>query len=186
MSRIDDLIAAVAPQGVPYRRVGDVFETVATPRGIKRSDYSLGKVIPIVDQGQSLIAGYTDDDSLKIVEGPYVVFGDHTRAVKWIDFVFAVGADGTKVLEAKSGVLPKYAYYAMANLDILDRGYNRHWTVVRDLRIALPPLEVQQEIVRVLDQFTRLEAELKAELEARRKQYEYYRERLLTFKELAE
>lgn len=179
MSRIDELISELAPQGAPYRRVGDVFEAVATPRGIKRSDYSLGKAIPIVDQGQSLIAGYTDNGSLKIDEGPYVVFGDHTRAVKWIDFPFAVGADGTKVLKAKSGVLPKFAYYTMTNLDITDRGYNRHWTIVRDLRIPLPPLEVQREIVRVLDKFTQLEAELEAELEARRQQYAYYRTALL-------
>lgn len=173
MNRIDELISELAPQGAQYRRVGDVFETVATPRGIKRSDYSLGKTIPIVDQGQSLIAGYTDNGSLKIGEGPYVVFGDHTRAVKWIDFPFAVGADGTKVLKAKSGILSKYMYYTMANLDITDRGYNRHWTIVRDMRIPVPPLEVQREIVRILDKFT--------QLEARRAQYEHYRHEALTF-----
>ena len=181
MSRIDDLISELAPQGAQYRRVGDVFETVATPRGIKRSDYSLGGTIPIVDQGQSLIAGYTDNVSLKIGEGPYIVFGDHTRAVKWIDFPFAVGADGTKVLKAKSGILSKYLYYTMANLDITDRGYNRHWTIVRDIRIPVPPLEVQREIVHVLDKFTQLEAELKAELEARRRQYEHYRRLQMAF-----
>ncbi len=181
MSRIDDLIAEHCPGGVPYVRVEEAFNTLATPRGIKRSDYSLGTTIPIVDQGQSLVAGYTDDESRKIAEGQYVVFGDHTRAVKWIDFAFAVGADGTKVLSAARRILPKYAYYAMVNLDIMDRGYNRHWTIVRDLRIPVPPLEVQREIVRVLDQFTQLEAELEAELQARRRQYEHYRHLELTF-----
>ncbi len=174
MSRIDDLIAELCPDGVPYIRVEEAFDVLATPRGVKRSDYSLGTTIPIVDQGQSLVAGYTDDESRKIAEGQYVVFGDHTRSVKWVNFAFAVGADGTKVLSAAPGVLPKYAYYAMANLEITDRGYNRHWTIVRDLRIPVPPLEVQREIVRVLDQFTQLEAELEAELEARRRQYEHY------------
>lgn len=179
MSGIDELIAELAPLGSLYRRVGDVFVTIATPRGVKRSDYSLGTAIPIVDQGRSLVAGYTDNSLLEIAEGPYVVFGDHTRTVKWIDFPFAVGADGTKVLKANSGILPKYAYYATASLDIPDRGYNRHWTVVRDLRIPVPPVEIQREIVRVLDQFTKLEAELEAELEARRRQYAHYRDALV-------
>ena len=181
MSRIDDLIVELCPDGVPYIRVEEAFDVLATPRGVKRSDYSLGTTIPIVDQGQSLVAGYTDDESRKIAEGQYVVFGDHTRSVKWVNFAFAVGADGTKVLSPALGILPKYAYYAMANLDITDRGYNRHWTIVRYLRIPVPPLEVQREIVRILDQFTQLEAELEAELEARRRQYEHYRQLAMSF-----
>ena len=115
--------------------------------------------------------------------GEYVVFGDHTRAVKWVDFQFAPGADGTKVLQARGDLLPKFGFYALDRLDIPSRGYNRHWTILRDLRIPVPPLEVQREIVRILDQFSQLEAELEAELEARRAQYEHYAGLLLANKE---
>lgn len=185
MSRIDELIAQLCPAGVPHARIADALSVVTTPRGVKRSDYSAGTRIAIVDQGRELVAGYTDDDTIKIPEGRYVVFGDHTRAVKWVDFPFAVGADGTKVLQAGDGLLPKFAYYAMGNLEIPDRGYNRHWTVVRDLRIPVPPEEVQCEIIRILDQFTRLEADmesqLESELEARRHQFVHYRSELLHF-----
>ncbi|MHA3683172.1 restriction endonuclease subunit S [Leucobacter sp. HY1908] len=184
MSRIDDLIAEHCPDGVTQLRVGDSVSVVATPRGIKRSLYQKGSKFAIVDQGQSLVAGFTDDAALLLPESQYIVFGDHTRAVKWIDFPFAVGADGTKVLLANEDLLPKFAYYALENLIIADRGYNRHWSVVREMPIPVPPIEVQRAIVEVLDTFSKLEAELKAELEAeleaRKQQYEYYLNQLLT------
>jgi type I restriction enzyme S subunit len=141
--------------------------------------YADGLKVAIVDQGRGLIAGYTDDETLTVPEGQYIVFGDHTRIVKWIDFPFAVGADGTKVLRVTGQIVPKFAYYAMENLRVPDRGYNRHWTVVRELRLPVPPLEVQREIVHILDGFTQLEAELEAELEARRSQYQHYRSEIV-------
>src|SRR5690606_36072819 len=77
--------------------------------------------------------------------------------------------------------VPKFAYYALSNLDIPDRGYNRHWTILRDQVIPVPPLEVQREIVSTLDNFTQLEAGLEAELEARRIQYSYFTDALFAF-----
>lgn len=179
MSRIDDLVNRLCPDGVPFQTVGDVTRPIVTARGVKRQDYSLGTLIPIVDQGQTLISGYTDDESLAVPGGPYIVFGDHTRIVKWVDFTFAPGADGTKVLSATEGVDPRYLLHALSALRVPSRGYNRHWTGLRNMRIPLPPSEVQLEIVRVLDLFQALEAELEAELAARRRQYAYYREALL-------
>ena len=183
MSRIDDLLSTHSPNGVKCKSVGSAFAVVATARGVPRTDYAKGSAIPVVDQGQSAIAGFTDDLSLAVPLGEYVVFGDHTRAVKWVDFQFAPGADGTKVLQARGDLLPKFGFYALDRLDIPSRGYNRHWTILRDLRIPVPPLEVQREIVRILDQFSQLEAELEAELEARRAQYEHYAGLLLANKE---
>ena len=179
MSRIDDLLSTHCPNGVKCKSVGSAFAVVATARGVPRTDYAKGSAIPVVDQGQSAIAGFTDDLSLAVPLGEYVVFGDHTRAVKWVDFQFAPGADGTKVLQARGDLLPKFGFYALDRLDIPSRGYNRHWTILRDLRIPVPPLEVQREIVRILDQFSQLEAEL----EARRAQYEHYAGLLLANKE---
>jgi len=173
----------------PTVPIGRLLMPVSIPRGVKRSAYGAGKNIPIIDQGQSSIAGYTDDESLRVRGDQHIVFGDHTRVVKWVDHDFAPGADGTKVFRARQGVLPRYAYFAFKQLNIPSRGYNRHWTVARDMEVPLPALERQHEIVRILDNFDALVNDisvgLPAELAARRKQYEYYRDRLLTFKELA-
>jgi type I restriction enzyme S subunit len=109
VSRIDDLIQELCPLGVEYRTVGQVMSTVSTGRGIKRDKYDAGERFPIVDQGQALIAGYTDDESLLVPAGEFVVFGEHTREVKWVNFRFAPGADGTKVLQARDGLLTKFA-----------------------------------------------------------------------------
>ncbi|MGY9355594.1 restriction endonuclease subunit S [Citrobacter braakii] len=179
MSRIEKLIAEQCPRGVQFRRVEDAVASTLPSKGVMRENYKLGTRYPIVDQGQTYIAGYTDDNSLTIPKGEYIVFGDHTRAVKWVDFEFAPGADGTKVLQAASGVIPKFLYYAIASLEVPSRGYNRHWTVLRELRIPIPPLEIQREIVKMLDSFTQLTADLETELSARRKQYAYYRDVLL-------
>lgn len=164
---------------VPYVPVAEAFEVVPTPRGVNRSEYAAGTMIPIIDQGLSVVAGYTDDQSLALPESEYVVFGDHTRAVKWVNFKFAPGADGTKVLRASEKLIPKFGYYCLANLDVPSRGYNRHWSVMSELRVPLPPLDLQDEIAKILDQYTELEKELEAELDAelaaRRSQYAHYR-----------
>jgi type I restriction enzyme S subunit len=170
-------------------RVGDLFDVIRTPRGVLRSAYGDGSSFPIVDQGMAHIAGYTDDEGLTLEAAPYVLFGDHTRAVKWVDFRFAVGADGTKVLRAKSGLLPKYGFYALSALEIPNRGYNRHWTVLRDMRVCLPVLSEQARTVATLDSLASLVNDrtigIPAELIARRKQYAHYRDQLFAFPEAA-
>ena len=84
---------------------------------------------PVVDQGQSFIAGYTDDEEKVVRHGfPYIIFGDHTRCFKFVDFPFVLGADGTKVLKSNDARFdPRFFYFALMNLDIPSRGYNRHF-----------------------------------------------------------
>jgi type I restriction enzyme S subunit len=169
--------------------VSELLDTVVAPDRILRSDYEAFGQFPIIDQGQSRIAGYTDDESALVQTGEYVVFGDHTCAVKFVDFRFAQGADGLKILRAKPSVLPKYLYFAICNLDIPSRGYNRHWPVLKEMQVPVPPIEEQGRIVSILDKFDTLVNDLSsglpAEIVARRQQYEHYRDRLLTFCEAA-
>ena len=141
--------------------------------------YETNAPFPIVDQGRGRIAGYSSDVSRLVKDVPGIIFGDHTREIKYIDFPYVPGAEGIKWIRATGDVALRYLFHYLKSLRIPSRGYNRHWGTVRDLPVPVPPLEVQQEIVRILDQFTTLEAELEAELEARRKQYEYYREQLM-------
>jgi type I restriction enzyme S subunit len=117
---------------------------------VKQSDYQPIGLVPIIDQGQSFIAGYTDKSPYKD-NLPVIVFGDHTRVLKFVDFPFVAGADGTQVLIPNSTLFdPLFVYYALSTIDIPSRGYNRHFSLLRESSLPLPPLDEQREIARML------------------------------------
>lgn len=106
---------------------------------------------PIIDQGQSLIAGWTDDDGGLIDHDlPVIVFGDHTRAFKFIDFPFVRGADGTQVLKPTEDIDPLFFFYALRGIDLPSRGYNRHFKALKEREIGIPGDAEQVDIARVL------------------------------------
>src|SRR4051812_22369041 len=107
---------------------------------------------PIVDQGKDLVAGYTDDgDCLCRTKLPVVVFGDHTRAVKFVDFPFCLGADGTKVLRPSKGVHGKFLYHFLRYIDLPDTGYSRHFKFLKRVKVPLPSIPEQRRIAAILD-----------------------------------
>ena len=80
-----------------------------------------------------------------------VIFGDHTRIFKYVDFPFAVGADGTKLLYPNDDVLDaRFFYYALLNLKVPNKGYNRHYRYLRELAVVCPPLPEQRVIAEIL------------------------------------
>ncbi|MBA4416735.1 MAG: hypothetical protein C0392_02320 [Syntrophus sp. (in: bacteria)] len=107
---------------------------------------------PVVDQGQGFIAGYTNADQKVICNDlPLVVFGDHTRCVKYVDFPFVLGADGTKVFKPNEDLFdPKFFYYALMNVKLPNRGYNRHFTLLTERSIPRPDMDEQRKIAAVL------------------------------------
>ncbi|MDA8000901.1 MAG: restriction endonuclease subunit S [Alphaproteobacteria bacterium] len=107
---------------------------------------------PVIDQGQNFIAGYCDDADKSIdFDLPLVIFGDHTRRFKYVDFPFVLGADGTKVLVPKKELYdPLFYYYALLSLDIPNRGYNRHFLSIKGREIPLPPIGEQKKIAKML------------------------------------
>ncbi len=133
---------------------------------IKQKDYLVKGKLAVVDQGQELIGGYTNDVE-KSYSGalPIVIFGDHTRCIKFVDFPFAQGADGVKVLRPKPFYLPKAFYYALQSVNIPNLGYRRHFPLFNKFSIPLPPFAEQQRIVdRIESLFAKLdEAKEKAQ-----------------------
>ena len=133
--------------------VGDCLEPL-TVRGAHKAlqrDYKSSGNFPIVDQGQNLIAGWTDDGAgLISTDLPVVVFGDHTCRFKYVDFPFVRGADGTQLLRPKSGIDPLFFYYACKAIDLPSRGYNRHLKALKEREIPSPPMHEQIGIAQAL------------------------------------
>jgi type I restriction enzyme S subunit len=137
--------------------VGELLDAVSRQPKIKRSEYQETGRFPIVDQSQADIAGYTDDESwLYQGELPVVIFGDHTRVLKFVDFPFCVGADGTQLLRPVTGNDIRYFYYALRNVDLTNYGYERHFKYLKEEQIPAPPLPVQRRIAGILSAYDEL------------------------------
>jgi type I restriction enzyme S subunit len=124
-----------------------------------QSEFQPNGRFPIVDQGKALVAGYTDDPRrICRVHGPVIVFGDHTRCFKFVDFPFCMGADGVKVLRPRITADEKYLYHYLRNLRLPDAGYDRHFKYLKRADVILPPLADQKRIAAILDQAEALQA----------------------------
>lgn len=136
----------------------DIFEDV-TKNGTKipSNQYlPMGKY-PIIDQGQNKVAGYTDQEEGLFTNVPAIIFGDHTRVIKYVDKPCFLGADGVKLLKAKdSKANYRYLYYVLSNAKIPDTGYNRHFKWLKEIDIPLYDEETQSNIAKELDKVTDL------------------------------
>ena len=164
---------------VEWKPLNKIVTTITAPVKLKREMYCSTGSTPIIDQGEKFIAGYTDENFEAIPSNEYIIFGDHSEYIKYVNFSFIQGADGLKILKPKEDNA-KYIYYAFQNFYVKELNYKRHWSSAKETLIPLPPPTVQTEIVRILDALTALTSELTSELTLRRKQYEYYREKLLS------
>lgn len=161
----------------------DVVDKVSTVKyKLKQKEYSEIGSFPVVDQGKDLIGGYTDKEELVLkCSLPVIVFGDHTKAVKLINFKFVPGADGTKVLLPKSIVVPSFLsfYTKILTQKIEDKGYARHYQQIENQVIFLPPLPEQRAIVaRIEELFSELDHAI-ANLKSAQAKLEIYRQAVL-------
>ena len=131
----------------------EVFEDV-TKLGVKiKTDeyHPIGKY-QIIGQGQEAVAGYSDLEDGVFENVPAIVFGDHTRIVKYVDQPFFLGADGVKVLRSRfKDANYRYLYYALKSVKIPNTGYNRHFKWLKEAKIYYPNSEEQSKIVSILD-----------------------------------
>lgn len=146
------MIAELLPKGwkaVPFEAA---FHGKAKVPKVPRSAYRTAGKFPVVDQGQAFVEGYVDGPPPYSGPLPVIVFGDHTRIFKFVDFPFLAGADGVQVLIPNQDLFdPLFLYYALLNLHIPNRGYNRHFHLLREMLLPLPPLAEQRAITHVLE-----------------------------------
>src|SRR5690625_1470937 len=189
MNKIEKMLEGV---DVEWKPLGDYTNyEQPTKYRVKSTNYSDNFRTPVLTAGQTFILGYTNetDGIYKASEKPVIIFDDFTTANKWVDFDFKVKSSAMKMITSKdeSNLLLKYVFHWLNTLPsgLIEGDHKRQWISNYTTKlIPIPPLEVQQEIVAILDKFTELTAELTAELEARKKQYEYYRDKLLSFSDL--
>ncbi|WP_404358817.1 restriction endonuclease subunit S [Methylotuvimicrobium sp. KM1] len=130
------------PEGWLMNKVGNLLAKIATTTKIKSSEYCTEGKFPIIDQSREYIAGYTnDEDSIIDIRKPIIVFGDHTRILKLVNFPFARGADGTQILLSKDERMPQYLFYfSLLAIDLSNYHYARHFKFLKDCELILPDL----------------------------------------------
>ena len=188
MSRLAELIEELCPDGVEYRPLGDVAE-LKRGQAVTRKEIVEGQ-IPVIAGGREP-AYYIDRPNR---QGETIVIAGSGAYAGFVSFwnepIFV--SDAFSIVVDRGTLQPRFVYHWLNGMQeaihALKSGGGVPHVYPKDvakLRCPIPPLEVQREIVRILDQFTTLEAELEAELEARRTQYEHYRNHLLSYESLA-
>ena len=136
------------PEGWEKKQVKDLLAKVKRPGKIQKADYLSDGPIPCIDQSREFIGGSTDQREAMIDEIPMIVFGDHTRVLKFIDFPFACGADGTQLLAANDPkISQEFFFFSLDAIDLSNYFYARHFKFLKDQHI-LRPTDV------LIDQFT--------------------------------
>jgi len=162
---IDNKKIPFVPEGWECISVKEaIYKISLTNRKLKQKEYIQEGKLPVVDQGQELIGGYTDNEEMKVsAETPLIIFGDHTRVFKYIPFDFVAGADGIKVLKPKGMYLSKLLYYLLQSVRFPYKGYARHYQYLEKSYIPLPPLPEQHRIIAKIEElFTKLDAGVEA------------------------
>ena len=205
MSRLDELIAELCPNGVEYKSLGEIA-TIARGGNFQKKDFC-DRGVPCIHYGQiyTKYGLFTDKTITFITEER----AKKQKFAKTNDIIMAVTSENIEdvckclawlgnedvAVSGHSAIIshnqnPKYlVYYFHSQMFFIQKRKLAHGTKVievtpdtlKSIKLPVPPLEVQREIVHILDSFTLLTAELTAELTARKKQYEFYRNKLLTF-----
>lgn len=133
--------------------IKDAIKTLKVKDAIQKKDYLLTGKYPIISQEKDFISGYCNtEDNLNKNLGDVVIFGDHTRTVKYVDFNFCAGADGVKVLQPDNKLFAKYLYYFIKWSNIPSNGYSRHFKFLKEIEIKYPKDKaIQHTIASELD-----------------------------------
>lgn len=135
-----------------YKSFNLIADTITPRIKLEKADYLQNGIIPVISQEESFISGYwNNQNDITPHSTDVVIFGDHSRIIKYVDFEFVVGADGVKIISPKKCILPRFLYHFLKWYNVPSLGYARHFKLVREAIYPVPPMEVQQQIVAELD-----------------------------------
>jgi hypothetical protein len=140
------------PEGWSKEPIGSIIGKASRTKQIKTADYLLEGAIPVIDQSRNFIAGYTNDSEALVNAGtPVIVFGDHTRILKYIQFPFAKGADGTQLIISDRTNMPQsLLYLSLIAVDLSNYHYARHFKYLKAESILIPSQDVADEFDRLI------------------------------------
>lgn len=144
------------PEGWEKKKVGDLISKVRRTKQVSANNYLNSGCIPVIDQSRNYIAGYTNDiESLVEVTIPYIVFGDHTRVLKYVPFSFAKGADGTQLIMSNDlERMPQSLFYnSLIEIDLSNYSYARHFKYLKEEYILVPSKDIAQRYDKVVSQY---------------------------------
>ena len=186
MSKIDEMLKN---EKVEWRKLGEVIGYEQPNKYIvKTTEYNEKYTIPVLTAGQTFILGFTNEKEgiyKADTKNPVIIFDDFTAGNHWVDFDFKVKSSAMKMLKSKGNINLRYCYHYMQTIKVDTTEHKRLWISKYSLiEIPIPSIETQENIVEILDKYTNyvtdLQAKLQAELQFRTKQYEYYRDMLLS------
>lgn len=158
----------------------DCIQKTSYSYKIAKKEFKKNGPFPIVSQEKKLINGFWDNSSdlFKCEDKGVVIFGDHTKTLKYINFDFVIGADGVKILKPIEKLDPKFFYYQLRGIQIPDLGYARHFRLLKEYDLIIPPLSEQKQIVETLDKaFEKIDkaiANMKQNLQNTKELFESY------------
>lgn len=133
----------------------ECIEKIKYTTKIASQDFKESGRFPIISQEEAFISGYWDNpEDVFHINKPVVIFGDHSRHIKYVDFDFVIGADGVKILSPVKSINAKYFYYFLKWLDIPSLGYSRHYKALKEKSVKVFSETCQQRIVNELDLLT--------------------------------
>ena len=173
---------AKIPQGWVECQFSNCIDKIGISNKLKQKEYLLEGDFPVIDQGHFFVSGYYNEKKLLLkIEQPVIIFGDHERCFKYVDFPFIAGADGIKVLKSKQFFDSKLFYYFCLALKIPNKGYSRHYQYLERTIMHIPPLNEQKRIVEKIEsEFKKIDEGLE-HLEKAKEQIKQYRQSVLKF-----
>ncbi len=190
MTKINVLLKTLCPNGVPCFKINDFIDYIQPTKYIVNStNYDDSFDTPVLTAGQTFILGYTDEKD-NIFEAsrnnPVIIFDDFTASFQWVDFKFKVKSSAMKILVKKKDINLRYVYYFMKKINYSSSEHSRLWiSKYSELLIPVPPIDVQNEIVEILDAFNEknnaLISSINLEIQKRQLQLEFLINQILSF-----